>query len=214
MNMNFNILKNNRGFTRTPKFGVSLQSQRGFTLVETLVAISILSLSIAATFTAAQSGIQNSTVAKDQTTAFYLAQEVMEYIKNVRDENALHSIKFPDAPRSWLHGIASVAGDPCHFGKVCKIDIPLKTVTNCGSAAITTNPPNLCPVIKQDPVTNLFGYFSGWTDTRFKIEIQLRNIVSDVEVEVVITISWVSRAGAKFFQASETLFNRQSMTEE
>lgn len=190
------------------------KNKRGFTLVETLVAISILALSIAATFTAAQSGIQNSTVAKDQTTAFYLTQEVMEYIKNVRDENALYSIKFPDDPRNWLFGISSVAGDPCYFGKVCKIDIPLKVVTNCGSASITTNPPNLCEVVRQDSLTNLFGYSAGWAATRFKREVQLREVVANREVEVVITISWTSRAGTKFFQASETLFNRQQMTVE
>ena len=46
---------------------------KGFTLVETLVAISVLSLSIAGAFTAVQGGIQSSTVAKDQITAFYLA---------------------------------------------------------------------------------------------------------------------------------------------
>ena len=34
----------NRGFTRTPNFGVSLQSKRGFTLIELLVVIAIIGI--------------------------------------------------------------------------------------------------------------------------------------------------------------------------
>jgi prepilin-type N-terminal cleavage/methylation domain-containing protein len=184
----------------------------GFTLVESLVAISILSLSIAGTFTAVQSGIRSSTLAKDQMAAYYLAQEAMEYIKNARDENALHSIYEVTQgrpERSWLYGIASVAGDPCYFGKVCAVDSPAKTVTYCGSASITSNPPNLCSVLKQDPTTKLFGYSLGWTDTVFKREIQFEEISSNLEVRVVITMSWTGNYGNKTFQVAETLFNRQ-----
>lgn len=206
---------------------VSKQSRKklvsGFTLVESLVAISILSLSIAAAFTAAQNGIRNSTVAKDQTTAFYLAQEVMEYIKNVRDENALYSIANPDTPRNWLYGIYPL-GSPCESGKVCQIDVPLKVAEDCptsGAAstgvAITNDPPYLCDNLRQNAVTGLFGYTASWPVSRFKREVQIRtitNIEADTEVEVVISVSWTGSAGTKFFQASETLFNRQRVTAE
>ncbi|MSU45166.1 MAG: type II secretion system protein [Candidatus Zambryskibacteria bacterium] len=199
------------------------KKQTGFTLVESLVAISILSLSIAATFTAAQNGIKNSTIAKDQTAAFYLAQEVMEYIKNVRDENALYSIVNPDTPRNWLFGIYP-SGSPCEFGKVCQIDVPLNVVRGCptiGAAstgvAITNDPPYLCDNLRQDTVTGIFGYTATWPVSRFKREVQIRtiaNIEADTEVEVVISVSWTGSAGTRFFQASETLFNRQRPTTE
>src|SRR4051812_46204680 len=119
--------------------------KKGFTLVETLVAVSILSLSIGAAFAAVQSGLQASSGAKDQVTAFYLAQEGMEYIKNVRDNNALNAIN--GGSNTWLTGMAASSGDFCYFGKVCSIDSPLGTIANCGSASITTSPPNLCPVL-------------------------------------------------------------------
>ena len=178
--------------------GENLKKIKGFTLVETLVAISILSLSIIATFTAVQNGIQSSTVAKDQTTAFYLAQEAMEYIKNIRDENALHTIG-TGVTVDWLTGLSDVPSDPCYFGKVCEIDSPLKQVVSCGSAAVTTSPPLLCPNLSQNPSTGLFGYTS---------EIQFQQISAD-EVTVVISMSWTSRTNLQSFQASETLFNRQ-----
>ncbi|HEY4505350.1 MAG TPA: type II secretion system protein [Candidatus Paceibacterota bacterium] len=184
----------------------TIPHNKGFTLVEALVAISILSLSIAATFTAVQSGIQNSTIAKDQTIAFNLSQEAIEFIKNIRDENGLHSVDGTTV--NWLASISGSASDPCYFGKVCEIDSPLKTVTSCGSASITGSPPNLCPNIRQDPVTGLYGYNSGWAVTNFKREIQLQQISAD-EASVVISVSWTSRAGSRYFQAVETLFNHQ-----
>src|SRR3989338_5395469 len=101
----------------------NFKNNKAFTLVETLVAIGILSLSITATFTAVQNGIQNSTIAKDQTAAFYLAQEAMEFIKNKRNENTLNSIS--GGANNWLTGMSNLTGDPCWFGgggisqKVC-----------------------------------------------------------------------------------------------
>ncbi len=172
----------------------------GFTLVETLVAISILSLSIAATFTAVQNSIQESNIAKDETTAFYLAQEGMEFIKNLRDENALHSISGQST--NWLASLSSIPADPCYFGKTCVIDSPLKAASSCSGGF------GSCPVINQDPATLLFGYTSSWTPTNFKREIQFQQISAD-EISVIISISWVNRGINRSFQANETLFNRQ-----
>lgn len=179
---------------------MKIKFSKGFTLVETLVAISILSLSIAGAFTAVQSGIQSSTMAKDQITAFYLAQEGMEFIKNIRDENALKSIS--GISTSWLAGLSSNPSDPCFFGKTCIVDSPLKSVSPC-SAGFGT-----CPNIKQEGTTYLFGYTPSWTDTAFKREIQFQSITAN-EVRVIIKISWTNRSLQKSFQATQSLFNRQ-----
>ncbi len=175
---------------------------KGFTLVESLVAISILSLSILAAFTAVQGGLQDSTIVKDRITAFYLAQEAMEYIKNIRDENALHSVG--GVSTNWLHGLAEVGSDPCYFGKTCKIDSPLKSVTVCSGGF------GSCPLLNQDGSTGLFGYTSGgnWSSTLFRREIQFSQISAN-EVLVTIKMTWTTRGQAKSFQVTEELFNRQ-----
>ncbi len=182
-----------------------LQLHKGFTLVETLVAITILTLAIAGTFTAVQGGLQSSTFARDQIVGFYLAQESMEFIKNLRDENAIYSdnaIATGGVGRSWLFGMASTASDPCYFGKTCIIDSPLKTITECTGGFGT------CPNIGIDTTnTNLYGYTSGWTPTNFKREIQFQSI-SDNEVNVIIQISWTSGGNTKSFQVSQLLFSR------
>lgn len=196
----------------TNQIKMTKSKKAGFTLVETLVAISILSLSIVATFTAVQNGLQNSSIAKDQTTAFYLAQEAMEFIKNKRDNNALYTINGGLPAHGWLHGLSDV-GDLCYFGKICKIDV---TVNSPNDVLYVGNYDNdsswdQSSFLNQQTSTSLFGYTStsGWNPTIFKREIKFREIVPGQEVEVTIHMSWTSRWGVKSFLATETLFNRQ-----
>lgn len=57
----------------------------GFTLVETLVAISIFTMSILGLMSVLASGISNTGFAKKKMQATYLAQEGIEYVRNQRD---------------------------------------------------------------------------------------------------------------------------------
>ena len=63
--------------------------KKGFTLIETLVAILILTTAIAGPLTIASRGLNAALIAKDQTTASYLAQDAIEYVRAVRDTNRL-----------------------------------------------------------------------------------------------------------------------------
>ncbi|MEX2029197.1 MAG: prepilin-type N-terminal cleavage/methylation domain-containing protein [Candidatus Paceibacterota bacterium] len=62
---------------------------KGFTLVETLVAISIFSVSIVGLMSVLGSGISNTNYAKQKIAAYYLAQEGIECIRNTRDNYVL-----------------------------------------------------------------------------------------------------------------------------
>ncbi len=183
------------------------QFSKGFTLVESLVAIAVLSLSITATFTAVQSGLKTSITAKNQVTAFYLAQEAMEYIKNVRDENALHSVN--GTVTNWLTGLTVTSGGasgPCDYGKVCTIDSLQDTVTYCGVSLGT------CPVLNQDSVSGLFSYLTGgnYRSTTFKREIRFQSVaLNSSEVLVIINMSWTTEGVNKSFQVSESLYDKQ-----
>ncbi|MFA6585793.1 MAG: type II secretion system protein [Candidatus Paceibacterota bacterium] len=63
---------------------------KGFTLVETLVAISIFSISIVAVMSVLGSGISDTNYAKNKLIASYLAQEGIEYARNFRDNDTLN----------------------------------------------------------------------------------------------------------------------------
>lgn len=104
----------------------------GFTVVEAMVAISILLLSITGTFAIAQSSIQSTSFAKNRITAYYLAQEGIEYVRHLRDNNGLKMLGNRTDNISWLEGFAAAEGDPCFNGVPCMVDTTGETgVTAC-----------------------------------------------------------------------------------
>jgi Tfp pilus assembly protein PilV len=58
-------------------------------LIETLVAVSIFSLSILSLMAVLAQGISDTNYAKQRIIAAYLAQEGIEYVRNMRDTYVL-----------------------------------------------------------------------------------------------------------------------------
>lgn len=84
-------------------------SRRGFTLVETLVAIAILMIAIAGPLVIATKGLTSALYSKDQMIASFLAQESMEVIKNVHDNNIAGS-----GVQNWLANLSGCTEEnPC-----------------------------------------------------------------------------------------------------
>lgn len=121
------------------------QHIQGFTLVETLIAISVLMIAITGPLTLAGRGLHATVVAKDQDSAFYLAQDAIEYIRWVRDTNKLRSA-------GWLVGLencTSAAGTTA-----CYINSLAHVVSSCGAAT--------CPTaINYDSTNNYYTYSTG-----------------------------------------------------
>lgn len=172
----------------------------GFTIVETLVAISILSISILATFSAVQAGLQYSGNAKNQTIAFFLIQEAMEYVKNIRDQNALNYLG--GTSTNWLSGVSS-PGDPCD-SKVCQLDL------NSSGSMLTSCPTTFdsCTVLNNNTVTGQFGFNGAWTPTTYNRGIQITNLGSD-EALITVHVGWVYRGQSRFVEVSQLIYNRQ-----
>ena len=70
----------------------SKQKNKGFTLVETLVAISIFTMSILGLLSILASGISDTGYAKKKVVAGYLAQEGIEHARNIRDTHVLYDV--------------------------------------------------------------------------------------------------------------------------
>ena len=114
---------------------------KGFTLVESLVAITILLLVIMGPMTVAQKGIQSSYYASDQITAVFLAQEAMEDIRRIRDDDALDAFHRTnvgdlddpindDVPTwDWYNDLESECGGDSVNG--CAFDVESQTFDAC-----------------------------------------------------------------------------------
>ena len=173
--------------------------KKGFTLVETMVAISILMLGILGPLSIASTGLRNSLFAKDQVTAYYLAQEGIEYVRYVRDANYL------DDKKPWLNGLNN-----CTEQYGCTVDteewfktnasVTYKcTSTDCGTDAL------LYKINSNQHYTHQSG--SGNTATPFTRIIKVENTPTDKEIKVTSTVTWQTGAGQKSFTLTENVFN-------
>ena len=184
-----------KGFTLTPFFTmlqkathfVRREERRGgFTLIETLVAIFILVVSIGGPLTIVAKGLSASFFARDQITAFFLAQEAVEYVRNIRDRNTFEG-------NGWIDGFAS-----CFGGNVCDIDVQNDTVISCSGT---------CPALLLNSSTGFFNHVSG-NASPFVREVALTSVNAD-EVVVTVTMSWRTGALSRSFVIKEHIFNWQ-----
>ena len=66
-------------------------NMKGFTLIETMVAVTILAFAVAGPLFTASRVVVSAQTARDQLTASYLAQEGIEYVRAMRDNEYLSS---------------------------------------------------------------------------------------------------------------------------
>ena len=172
---------------------------RGFTLIETLVAVLLLVSAIVGPLTLAAKGLSAALIARDQTVAFYLAQDGVEYVRYVRDSNKLATPANP-----WLTGLSDCTG-----AGGCTIDPTAGTVAACtGTCGY---------LLKYDDGSGhkYFTYNSSLgtqTPQRFLRTITLAPPASGGTTEEVLTISvsWRAQSGAtRTITVRENIFDWQ-----
>lgn len=153
---------------------------RGFTLIETLVAVLLLSTAIAGPLTIASKGLSASLIARDQMIAFYLAQDAVEYVRFIRDSNKL-------AGNPWLTNL-----NACTGADGCTVDPSAGTVTACSGA---------CSLIQKYDDGSGHVYFSytlgAITPQQFRRTVTLAPPSTGGTTEEVLTVSvsWRAQSG-------------------
>lgn len=174
-------------YTHLLKRNIRHKQRAGFTLVETLVAITVLVMAVAAPLTLGSQGLTASRIARDQIVATYLAQEAIEYIRVNRDTNILSG-------QSWLSGFTD-----CLAG-TCRIDVPAGDITKCEGK---------CEAVGYNDASGIYGYTKGWETTKFSREVTIEQVVLDVEAKIVVSVSWQDGALPRTVQVDEHIFNWQ-----
>ena len=163
------------------KFHSHNSRQNGFTLVETLVAISVLLLAIIGPMTIASRGLQSSQFAKDRITAFYLAQEAIEIARWNRDTGALEGDAFSSSISSYCTDESGTEG--CSV-RVNNLNSPFR---NCDAGV--TDPCRITFV--EGPLSDTPAFYRHGTEieTKFTRQMWMEEINSH-EVEVTAQVTW------------------------
>lgn len=168
---------------------------RGFTLVETLIAITVIMLAIAGPLFAVNQAMNVSRSARDQLVASFLAQEAVEYARFIRDSNYLYIIQNPSSGRSWLFGINGVGGSTNCITAACVVD-PLQ---NTVSRTIT-------PL--QITSGGVYTQASSGTVTNFTRTLRLQAVAgSTTEMSLVVRVEWVTRGVPYSLEVREQIHN-------
>lgn len=160
---------------------------RGFTLVETLVAIAILMIAIVAPLYMLQQAITSANTARDQLIASSLAQEGIEYVYFVRDNNYL-------AGRSWLSGLTGCTG-----ANGCTVDPYLSQISTCTST---------CPKLGLYSAanTNIYTHSAFGVATRFTRTLTLQQVSAN-QLRATVTVQWTTSRATYNVQVVEDLYN-------
>jgi prepilin-type N-terminal cleavage/methylation domain-containing protein len=181
-------------------------SSRGFTLVETLVAISVLMVAVASPLTIAQKSLSSATYAKDQTIAFFLAQDAVEYLKYIRlGESSAWPEKVLDCT------IADPAGKPDEQLPWCRLDSTLEYNDDASTALCSSGSCRL----SFNENTKIYAYESGPNieASRFSRRFYVSPAVNDSEgnpiaYTVTVDVSWRSGSFAeRSIRVRDILYN-------
>jgi len=169
---------------------------KGFTLVETLVAISLLTISIVAPMSLTMLALSSAIYARDQITAYYLAQEGIEAVRSVRDGNILVTALGTPTP------ILSEGTGPGQIPSTSGTPFTIDTHTIPATMALCDS--GTCRVLETDG--DLYGYSSGWTNTTFTRSVSA-TVISQDEVRISVTVSWnTSPFNVRSFTLSDNLY--------
>lgn len=173
----------------------------GFTLLETIIAVALLSLAVVAFLTVMTRGISIGSSAKDEMVASYLAQDAMEYIRAKKNENILGGPVVP-----WLTGFRpfclTAGGAPLN----CRINTTV-------DVAFATNCPGACPLLQYQDTTGIYGYCvgacAGWTTSKFRRTITMQETVANLnrEVYVTVTVAFPQGSVTKTTRFNQNMFN-------
>ena len=177
----------------------------GFTLIETLVAISIFTTSVLTLVIMLSQGISDTNYAKNKIIAGYLSQEGIEYVRNLRDT---YVVSGATAQAGWNAFVNKLSNGGCMLSAGCFFDdiaifedssITFSAFSACGTP---------CQVLNYNfGVGSLGKYFYAiGQSSGFRRVINV-TVVGVDEVKVSSTVYWGQASGTKNVVLSENLFN-------
>lgn len=155
---------------------------KGFTLIETLVAIFLLTVGVVGSFSLMQKVTSFASISSSQLVASYLAQEGIEVVRNIRDTNYLER-------QVWDSGIGVGAG---------RLDYRSETFPDatCGN------------YLKYNEATHTY-ICSTDSNSKFQRQITIGKEPALKKMVVSVVVSWSERGTQHQVVAQTELYNWQ-----
>ncbi len=192
-------------------------STKGFTLVETLVALAIIMVAITGPFAATENSINATTIAHDKSAATFLAQEGVEYIHAIRDKiyikecfsnNGINCSTWWDVFTTNTYGsgynvLQCLGGTPCSLDMTKSQYVSTPPFT---SGALATCSGGVCGklYLTSSPLYAYTISSLGNTPTIFSRKI-VTTKMSDTAIKVEVTVTWREQAGVQSVTATDIL---------
>lgn len=154
-----------------------MKNSKGFSLIETMIAVFLVTMGTAGSFALIQQTITFTTTSSSRLRAAYLAQEAIEVVRNIRDTNYLES-------EVWDSGLTGCASG-------CEADYNDTILAAYADRALKIN-------------NGLYGYDSG-TDSIFRRRITISPDTDILNVTVQVT--WTERGNTYDISAQTKLYN-------
>lgn len=171
---------------------------KGFTLVETLVAVSILVIAIMPPLLIAYQGAGSVVQTRNQMIANYLAQDAMDYISAKKNENILKCEENnrnncrnngSGQGRNWLADLGDCFVNPRTNTTACE----LNTTNPAGPYSTRCRP--TCSMLRFDPITARYKYGGTAPESIFRrivVFSDIPNMSRHEAVSVKVTVQWNS----------------------
>lgn len=173
------FIKNKKGFT--------LGSSKGFSLVETLVALAILLVAVVGPISLIGDSLHKIYYARDEMVAINLAQEGVEVVRQMKDSNMLSAVA---GVPPWDSGLA-----------------PTNYIVDAWNSSAPLNSNVTDKKVYIDAITGLYRQGVAGTATQFTREVVITDVVPGVEKNVTSTVTWKTGGSTGTLSVSENIFN-------
>jgi Tfp pilus assembly protein PilV len=181
----------------------------GFTLIETLIAVFILTLALNGLFTLIANSLFAARYTKNELTANYLLQEAVDSIRNDRDTIAFQNL----SAQSWTNFVNKYSSCNGQFNSVngCYIEpgdpstVPQTCSVSPGFGTLQ------CPPLYYDETAQaqeFYNYKTLGVKSNFKRQVIMLNRGGD-EVDFKVTVEWLNGGLVQSRSIVISLFNWQ-----
>jgi Tfp pilus assembly protein PilV len=182
--------------------------KRGITLIETVVAVTVLTFALGGPFLLAAKSLRSAAYAREEIAAARLGEEALEIIHNMRDNNSARSMP------SWDTTINDLA---CTTGAGCAVDFTQQQGAITGTqtiwkSAVLRGCASVAACVVYQYTDGTYRQMpspppAGWTDTGMKRIVKISPNSSNTEYTVTVEVDYPAGTQTRQIFLYDTLMN-------